>query len=104
MAEARCRSGTAFMITHFCDRCGRPMEGGALRSIAKVQVFAASDPLMITEEDLVRDHTEEIDRLLAVCEGLTEDELMRDVYVDFQFDLCPICQRTYIENPLTHAG
>jgi hypothetical protein len=91
------------MVTHFCDRCGRPLEAGALRYIAKVQVFAASDPLMITEEDLVRDQTEEIDRLLAVCEGLTEDELMRDVYVDFQFDLCPICQRAYVENPLAHA-
>ena len=92
------------MISHFCDRCGKPLEAGALRYVAKIQVFAASDPLMITDEDLQRDHTDEFERLLAECERLTEEELMRDVYVDFEFDLCPSCQRAYLENPLAHAG
>ena len=31
---------------------------------------------------------------------MTEEELMQDVYVDFQFDLCRPCQRAYIKNPL----
>ena len=92
------------MITHFCDRCGKPIEAGALRYIARIQVFAASDPLMITEQDLRRDHAEEIDRLLKVCAKLTEEELMRDVYVDFEFDLCPACQRAYVSSPLAAAG
>ncbi len=35
---------------------------------------------------------------------MTEEELMQDVYVDFQFDLCRPCQRAYIKNPLPAGG
>src|SRR5438128_2582195 len=45
----------AGMITHICDRCGRPIERGQLRYVAKIEVFAAADPLEITLEDLLRD-------------------------------------------------
>jgi hypothetical protein len=89
------------MSLRLCDRCGQPIDPGQLRFIAKIQVFAAYDPLEITFEDLTRDHTPEIRRILQQCEGLTEAELMRDVYVDFQFDLCCACQRVYIEDPLS---
>jgi len=34
---------------------------------------------------------------------MTEEELMQDVYVDFQFDLCRACQRAYIKDPLPAA-
>ncbi|MBI4327366.1 MAG: hypothetical protein HY674_19195 [Chloroflexi bacterium] len=88
------------MITHFCDRCGQPIEKGALRYVAKIQVFAAYDPLEITFEDLITDPSREIKQILTQCEGLTEEELMRDVYVQFEFDLCRACQRIYVANPL----
>jgi hypothetical protein len=93
------------MVTHICDRCGRPIEQGQLRYVAKIQVFAAADMLEITLEDLLRDTRKEIDRLLRQCEEFSEEELMRDVFVQFQFDLCRACQRTYIANPmpLAHA-
>ena len=39
------------MITHICDRCGRPIEKGEVRYIAKVQVYAAGDTLEITLDD-----------------------------------------------------
>ena len=88
------------MITRICDRCGQPLEQGALRYVAKIQVFAAYDPLEITFEDLTRDHSDEIKKVLEQCKDLTEDELIRDVFVDFQFDLCRACQRAYIADPL----
>jgi hypothetical protein len=88
------------MITHFCDRCGKPIKKGQLRYVAKVEVFAAADTLEITFEDLFREHTEELDRLLRQCENCTEDELMRDVHVEFQFDLCRACQKAFVLNPL----
>jgi len=88
------------MITHICDRCGRPIEQGQLRYIAKIQVFAAADPLEITLEDLMRDTRREIDRLLRQCDALSEEELMRDVYVQLQFDLCRACQKAYLANPI----
>jgi len=88
------------MTTHICDRCGQLIQEGALRYIAKIQVYAAPDLLDISLEDLLNDHTAEIDRLLEQCEGLTEAELMKDVYVDFQFNLCRACQKAYVANPL----
>jgi hypothetical protein len=79
------------------------IEEGALRYIAKIQVYAACDSLNVDFEDLARDRTNDIKEILKRCEGLTEEELMQDVYVDFQFDLCRPCQRTYIQDPLPAA-
>ena len=92
------------MITHICDRCGRTIEKGQLRYIAKVQVFAAADPLEITLEDLMRDTRREIDRLLQQCQEMSEEELQRDVFVEFQFDLCRACQKAYLADPIPLAN
>jgi hypothetical protein len=91
------------MITRTCDRCGRTILEGELRYVAKLQVFAAYDPLKITFEDLLKDHQADIDRLIKECEGLSEAELMRQVHVSFDFDLCPQCQREYVAAPLGQA-
>ena len=88
------------MITHICDRCGKAIERGDLHYVAKIQVFAAADLLEITESDLLDDHQPEMDRLLRLCAALSEQELMRDVHVEFQFDLCRACQKVYVTNPL----
>ncbi len=88
------------MITHICDRCGRPIGRGETRYVAKIQVFAAPDPPEITLNDLLTDHTAEIDRLIEECAGMTEEELMRDVFVEFQYDLCRRCQKAYVSNAL----
>lgn len=92
------------MITRICDRCGQPIEEGALRYEVKIQVFAAYDPLEISFEDLALDHGAEIARIAEACKDLTEEELMRDVYLDFHFDLCRPCQRAYIKGPVPVAG
>lgn len=92
------------MITHLCDRCGRPIEHKETRYVAKIQVFAAAGPLEILSEDLLGDPTDEIDRLLQQCEAMTETELMQDVFVEFTFDLCRSCQKSYIANPLAGTG
>jgi hypothetical protein len=91
------------MPTRLCDRCGQLIEEGALRYIAKIQVYAAYDPLNVDFEDMTRDHSNEIKEILKRCEDLSEEELMQDVYVDFQFDLCRPCQRFYIKDPLPAA-
>jgi len=88
------------MITHICDRCGRPIEKGELRFVARLQVFAAADTLEITPEDLAVDRRDEIAKLLRECGELTEEELMRDVFVELKFDLCRRCQRAYLAAPL----
>ncbi len=88
------------MITHICDRCGKPIERDELRYVAKIEVYAAADLLEITAEDLLRDHTEELDRLLEQCERMSEDELMQDVHVEMRFDLCRACQKAFLAAPL----
>lgn len=91
------------MITHICDRCGRPIETGQARYRARIEVFAAPDLPEITLEDLLRDTRRELDALLEKCSALSEEELMRDVYVKFEFDLCRPCQRAYLADPLAAA-
>jgi hypothetical protein len=88
------------MITHICDRCGRPIGRGETRYVAKIQVYAAPDPPEITIDDLLRDHAAEIDRLIDACAGMTEEELMQDVFVEVQYDLCRRCQKTYLADAL----
>lgn len=68
--------------------------------MAKIQVYAAYDPLNITFQDLQRDYTKEMREILEKCKDLSEEDLMRDVYVQFQFDLCRACQRAYIREPM----
>ena len=71
-----------------------------MRYVAKVQVFAAGDILEISLDDLMEDPTARMQRLLEQCARLTEEELMRDVFVEMQFDLCRRCQRAYLANPM----
>lgn len=94
------------MIAHICDRCCRPLEEGTQRYIARIEVFAAADPLVISEEELRRDRRQEVQTAMDKCAEMSEEELMRDVYVEFKFTLCRPCQRAYIGDPLPmiHAG
>lgn len=91
------------MIRFICDRCGRPMAEGELRYIARIQVYAAPEPVQIGLEDLLTDGRAQMEALLRQCEQMSEEELMRDVYVELQFDLCRACQRAYLADPLPLA-
>lgn len=90
-------------MRRFCSRCGRRLEKDSLRYVVRIQVSAAYDPLKITKRDILKDHTEEIERLVRQCEGMTKSELMRDVYAKFKFDLCRPCQKVYVADPLPPA-
>jgi hypothetical protein len=88
------------LVTHLCDRCGRPILKGETRYLARIEVQASAAPLEITEADLQRDLTLQREHLIEQTEAMTEEELMRDVYVELKFDLCRRCQRTWLQNPL----
>ncbi len=87
-------------FTHLCDRCGRPLDAREVRFVAKIQVFASPGPIVVEPGDLIHGHRDEIAALIRQCEGMTEEELMKDVFVEFKFDLCRRCQRDYIANPM----
>ena len=89
-------------MLHFsCDLCGKELlvEEG-LRYIAKIEVYAAYDPLEITEEDLQEDHMEEISELIKSMEHMDQQELEDGVYKSFRFDLCPECHKKFLKDPL----
>ena len=86
--------------THACDRCGRPLGKDETRFIAKIQVYAETGPIEITAEDLAEDKSEEIESASKRAETMSEEEMMKDVFVEMKYDLCRPCQREYLENPL----
>ena len=89
------------MIHFTCDMCGKRLEQGAdTRYVIKIEVYAAYDPLEISEEDLETDHTEEIEDLLDEIETRETEELEDEVYKAFRFDLCPECHAAYLKDPL----
>jgi NMD protein affecting ribosome stability and mRNA decay len=88
-------------ITHFCDRCGKPIYKGEARYVVNMKVYAAADqPFEISSEDLFINHLAEIERLIEEASSMTEEELMQDVYVEYKFDLCRRCQRKLLYHPL----
>jgi len=81
--------------------CGKTLLSDEdVRYVVKVEVYAAYDPLEITEEDLKKDHKQEIADLLSDMNGMDAEELEEGVYKRLRFDLCAACQRRYLANPL----
>ena len=91
------------MITHLCDRCGRPIFKGQTRYVARLEVYAAPDVVEVGLEELLTDQRAEMDRLIEQCASMSEAELMQDVHVEMTFDLCRACQRALLANPLAVA-
>ncbi len=84
-----------------CDLCGKALlVDEDARYEVRIQVYAAYDPLEITPDDLAQDTRDQIRRLVAQLEGMDPQEVEDSVYKEFLFDLCPDCQRRYIQAPL----
>ena len=89
-------------MLHFsCDLCGKELlVEEDLRYVAKIEVYAAYDPLEITEDDLEDDHMEQIGELIKSMEHMDQQELEDQVYKSFRFDLCPDCHKKFLKDPL----
>lgn len=89
------------MISYTCDLCGKPLlVDEDVRYVLKVEVLAAYDPLELTREDLEKDHLAEMRKLVERMEGMDQQALEDQVFANFRFDLCPPCQKRYIQDPL----
>ena len=89
------------MLHYSCDLCGKELlVEEDLRYVVKLEVYAADDPLEITEEDLEEDHMEEISQLIKQMDDMDEQELEDQVYKSFRFDLCPECHKKFLKDPL----
>ena len=92
-------------MMHFsCDICSKDMTlGEGARYVVKLEAFAATDPVELTETDLDADHIEEMAQLLNEMEesGLDDDgpsEL--PAAKKMRFDLCAMCYRKFLADPL----
>ena len=84
-----------------CDRCGGPLlVGEPVRYEARIQVYAAYDPLELTPDDLAGDHRAHMRALLAQMADMDPEELEDGVYKEWRFDLCMACQRRVLLDPL----
>jgi len=84
-----------------CDRCGKGLLlDEDVRYLVHIVVQAAYDPMEISREDLKRSNRDEWSALIKKLETLTEQEAQDQVHREFRFDLCPPCQRVYLETPL----
>ena len=88
-----------------CDLCGKPLLATEpVRYEARIQVYAAYDPLEITLDDLTEDHRAQIRALLRRLEDLDPQEVEDSVYKELRYDLCMACQKRYIRSPLPGRG
>jgi hypothetical protein len=89
------------MINFNCDMCGKPLlVDEDVRYVVKLEVFAAYDPMELVDEDLDKDHLEEMSHLIDKMEDMNEQDLEDQVYKNFRFDLCPTCRKNYVKDPL----
>ena len=72
----------------------------ALRYKVDIQVKAAYDKLEVGLTDLVRDHRAEILALIEQLRHKDPQEIEESVYKRIRLDLCPSCQRAFIQHPL----
>ena len=87
-----------------CDLCGKGLLiEEDVRYEVVIEVLCAYDPLEITHSDLARDRRDEIKKLIEKLKDADPQEIADQVYKRFDFDLCPVCQREYIKNPLRLA-
>lgn len=84
-----------------CDGCGCALlADDDVRYIVKIEVYAAYDVMELTREDLEAASPEAYRSLLEEIRERDPEELQREVYARFRFDLCPRCQRRYVRGPL----
>ena len=88
-----------------CDKCDATLLADSdVRYLVRIEVFAAYDPLEITRQDLERDFETEMRDLIASMESRDGGELEDEVYKRSQFDLCPDCQKAFLNDPLGIEG
>ena len=84
-----------------CDMCGKALLADEdVRYIVKIEVFAAYDPMELTDGDVAQDHMKEIRELVKRMSEMEPQALEDQVYKSFTFDLCPACQKKFLKKPL----
>ena len=88
----------------YCDACGEALlVESNVRYVTKVELYAAYDPLEITEEDLEGANRSAWEALVQELEDADPDEMVSQIHMTLRFDLCPACRTRYLKDPLLSA-
>ena len=88
------------MVVFRCDGCGKEMHKGTLRYTVDIDIRAAYDEIEISLLDLARDHRSELRALIERLRHREPSEIEEQVYKKLALDLCPACQKAFLQNPL----
>ncbi len=81
-----------------CSHCGISLQPGS-GNFYRVTIEAVADPTF-SAEDQGTDLRQEIERLLARLEVLSEQEAMNQIYRRLVLFLCGRCYRRWVDNPM----
>ncbi len=86
------------MLRVMCDRCGKELAKGETHHVVKIEAFAnAAGPAPLTDDDLDRDHLEEVAEMLAEADDAPPPE---PASASLRYDMCGPCRRLFLQNPL----
>jgi len=92
------------MIRYSCDVCKRELDRDSdPRYVAKIEVYAAFDPMAADEDSDDREHLQEIQDILERLENdpqFDDEQVGDDLYQELRFDLCAECRKKFLKNPL----
>ena len=97
MSENTSRDETPLL----CARCGAELRPGSGDFyLVRIEALADPSPPRFSEDDLKQDLRAEIERLFSQMSGLSERELIDQVYRRLVLYLCGPCYRQWIEDPV----
>ena len=79
-----------------CNRCGKPLFDRKVYYRVKARLTSEPTELHISEEDLSRDTSAEMEELFKRLEGKPVQELEDEVFVLLDYYLCLPCKRAYV--------
>ncbi len=83
-----------------CHRCGRELfPGRGDFYVVRIEAFADPTPPELAEWINPEELEAKIDELIEQMRGMTEQELMDQVYRRLTLHLCGDCYRVWIEDP-----
>ncbi len=90
------------MKHYSCDLCGRPISDE--RYTARIEIAAASDPDQVPAASPDDDPLEQIADEIEALDDTGQFHLPETGPKQFEFDLCPTCQRRLSRDPLNRAS
>jgi hypothetical protein len=85
-----------------CNRCSKEVHPGrGDYYLVRIDAIADPQPPIITQADLDQDLGGEIERLICLMKGMSEEQLERQVFRQKAIYLCVACFNLWIENPVS---